>query len=329
MKRASLAILFLMLVAAPAAAQQACMLQRFVPAPEAVQLPPNPAQCSVGHCATVPNVGRVCKCESSRGDAMLIERPGSWTARPTIVVSGATRGFEVLVGSVDGRPDDELVIADHIGTDPLRGTTNWRIDILRAPFDNPNAIGFFVAEYGPGTFQRRRDGRPGCEILASEWRTRTERNVEIREFFGAAFQIAGGVLSPIRDRGVLRRRLDTAFVAEVAADRDGPIGQPARWLRAGVAATIRPERPPGLTDIQRIFRDEVDRDRGGERIIVLDLRGRRSSYSIDPRGREALLNRLGDYDSGILYPMGYWPALTGMRARVQRGQQNVLWLERR
>ncbi len=277
------------------------------------------------HCAEIGNGLRVCKHISDAEIFFAIEKNGRVLGKwPASTYNGGTSMFEVLRGDIDRDKDDEIIVADCSGVTNGIGFQYWTISILPDPeihgYKQP--LEFSVEEYGAeGTFVKH-PGDSYCNILATEWQWDAIREEKRKRgglyFVGRWFRYRGGMLEPIAERPILARRYLYGFEKERLSTYEDS-KKPLTWLknRLTKATTIDPIKLlKGVSSFYGQVIDVLHEREGTEGYASIELRiklagGQVVNYAYSDEGAEEETDtfyRLGDFQSGIIYPKAYEPA---------------------
>lgn len=274
-----------------------------------------PAQCLPDQThSTALGDGRFGTCRTEEGAVIdYLTLAGTTTIRPLdAAYAGNPEDVLVFAGDVDGDGAAEIVTARLEAVSNGLGVGTWTVAIAESGPGFAVATRFTVEDFGPGIFASRLDGKPGCRVLASQWRL----DDEAARFEGHWYLIVPGGLSLAPAGPALHRRLTRRFETErlTAMERLGAatglfgLGEPLDWLGGKGAAPLAPGMaPPGA---------------GAERLTLAGIEDRPnpdgddwpepSLIGHDGTGAERLFLlrdiRIGSRAAGRLWPADYRPA---------------------
>ncbi len=309
------------------------------------------------HCVDIDNGLRVCKYISHSETFFAIEKNGSTLGEfETSTYHGGTSRFEVLRSDLDGDGKTELIIANSNGMSNGIGLQYWTISILPDPlkigFKQP--LEFSVEEYGAEGTLAKLAGDRHRNILATEWQwSAIKEPTKYGGLYlvGRWFHYKSGVLEPVAGKPVLVRRYLLGFEKERLDTYDDFL-KPLTWLshrltkslfvdpivkfkeisslRGSIQTTNKPAKSPST---------ESYRDRPEQILVRLD-NGKSALYHYSDDGSKTIDTsyfRIGNAQSGILYPKRYVPAkgnqwLVGKRVRITSYKdqydevRNIIWV---
>lgn len=304
-------VLSFLFSAAAIAAPSTCALTSAAPTAPATSAPafclPDRAACT-----SLPG-GEMCSCMNEDGDFIDYRTvDGALVTRQTpgfpMFDPGSFLAFE---GDVDGDGRVEQITARLTGISNGLGVSTWRVTVA----DGTRDFTWRVAEFGPDSFARRLDGKPGCRVLATEWIS--DGDGEPGTWFtGRWFNLHDDGLGLEPAGEGLRRRLLNSFDAlwrktaeqlEAATGLAGQ-GRPLEWLTDAKARAFDPTLPvPGQESVAVTVKlVEVRPDPGNDVDQVLTV------VMTDAAGQETALPlrdlRIGLTEDRRLWPAGYVPA---------------------
>lgn len=300
-----------------------------------------PAECLPDQTrSTALGDGRFGTCRTAGGEVIDYLTLAGTTARRSVGAAYAGNPEDVLVfaGDADGDGTPDIVTARLEAVSNGLGVGTWTVAIAAMGAGFAGATRFTVEDFGPGIFAPRLDGKPGCRVLASQWRL----DDDAARLEGHWYEIAPGGLSLAPAGTALQRRLTRRFEAErlKAMERLGAatglfgLGAPLDWLGGKGAGPLAPGMAPPAAGAESLTlagiedRPNPEIDDGPEPTLI----------GHDGTGAERLFLlrdiRIGSRAAGRLWPADYRPAdpkaWAGLDALFEAARPDsdrpVLWL---
>lgn len=299
--------------------------------------------CERAGCVPLGAGAALCQCADSGGPdnragySLVYERAGKLAARwPSRGFMGDVTSFEVLRGDLDSNGRNEIIVATLIGSSNGIAVDRYQIDIFPEAVESVRPLEFTVEDYGEGTFVQR-SGERFVRILATEWVwSQDPKRGPGLYFVGRWFRYESGRLAPVGDP-VLARRFLYGFERQRRRSCRGGRYCPLKWLSAPKTerrthdpfASLPNEAEEALT--VRSVAMAPATDDAEAKTLMLTL-GRPDGQTVAPEVR-LLSDRLGDEQTGLVYPLQYLPAdlehwLCGEQVHVMKTpDRTVLWVK--
>lgn len=204
---------------------------------------------------------------------------------------------------LDGDPSPEIVVGWKVEANDL-GMSRWQV----AVFDDRaggRATTFEAANFGPGSLVSGKGG--ACDVLASEWAMGAQpgESNEGYNLLARRMRLESGNMRLVADSGLLSRRLYHSFqptsmvVGNVVA---GAVSVDLSHPSTGVRS-IEPAVQLMVANVQSVRLAAWEFDGQGHTRVNVG-----SGLEVVDAAYGSLLRRLGDRDSGLLYPVDFTPA---------------------